>query len=1067
VTDNPFKTITQILHKLRQLSQKEIQDSWRYSDLDLAINPDLGINLAEWQETEINEKGYLIWEAGQKVRWFAQEIVIPRQLNGYKVTGLTLRVALTWWAETAQIFINGILTQEGDLFDSSARVVITENAKPGDKFIIALRLVSPGHDIGGLMKSCLIYEVPKSQKKERDEPGFIADELTVLANYLNVFEPNQLKPINQELIKLDNNFFNQSQLIQTSRKLETYLTSLRHRLQPLAKSIKQRCFKILGHAHLDMAWLWEKRETWEVAQRTFTSVLNLQKDYPNLTFCHTSPALYEWVENNRPDLFKAIQQAVRAESWEILGGMWIEPEVNLISGESLIRQILYGQQYFYEKFEKVSDICWLTDSFGFPWQLPQILKQSGINTFVTQKLKWNDTTEFPYNVFAWQSPDGSQILGLMSPPNITGVMDTNPVTMTNYAINWEQQTGIKDIFWLPGVGDHGGGPTRDMLEVNKRWQNSSFFPKSEFTTARNYISSLVETRNFPSLQSNVASLPVWNDELYLELHRGCYTTHADQKWYNRRCEEWLYQAELYASLAQIMTGYDYPKAELETAWKQVLFNQFHDILPGTSIPPVFVEANENWEKAGNTAKRIIQKSLGAISQTIQLPPPPVNNATPIAIFNPLNWTRSDIVTFPDAYQLHDTDGKPLPSQLTPDGETLFLATDIPAVGYRVVWLSPASPATATPKPSTYTLENHYLRVTVDPDTGDLNSIFNKTNQKEILIGAGNQLQAFQDQGQYWDAWNIDPNYEQHPLPPPPLQSIQWREDGNLRQVIRIVRQLNNSTFTQDYILETHSPLLKIKTTVDWREDHVLVKSAFPLNLEADFASYEIACGTIQRTTKPQTPAEKAKWEVYAHRWADLTDNSQTYGVSLLNDCKYGYDAKPNQLRLTLLRSPKWTDPHADRGIHTFTYGIYPHAGTWQEAKTVHHGYEFNLPLQTSEVPIDYSIPPSPPSIKGEQEKVPLLKGDLGESPPTASFLNLQADNLILMALKPSEANPKTFILRCYEAYGKTADFALGSDLELTLTQGVDLQEKWLNEETQTQIKPWQIKSYEISYLQIL
>ncbi|MFM7439052.1 MAG: alpha-mannosidase, partial [Snowella sp.] len=260
--------------------------------------------------------------------------------------------------------------------------------------------------------------------------------------------------------------------VRNRRQFDRSLANLRQTLQPLATNLKKRSIHLLGHAHLDMAWLWPVAETWEVAQRTFTSVLNLQKDYPNLTFCHTTPALYAWIEKNRPDLFEAIQQAIKAKSWEIVGGMWVEPEVNLVAGESLVRQLLYGQHYYQEKFGAIAKIAWLPDSFGFTWQLPQILQQSGIDYFVTGKLHWNDTTKFPYGAFWWESPDGTKLLTVMSPPNVAGVMDTNPIVMTNYAIAWESQTGFSDIFWLPGVGDHGGGPTRDMLEVQQRWQQS-------------------------------------------------------------------------------------------------------------------------------------------------------------------------------------------------------------------------------------------------------------------------------------------------------------------------------------------------------------------------------------------------------------------------------------------------------------------------------------------------------------------------------------------------------------------------------------------------------------------
>jgi alpha-mannosidase len=442
----------------------------------------------------------------------------------------------------------------------------------------------------------------------------------------------------------------------------------------------------------------------------------------------------------------------------------------------------------------------------------------------------------------------------------------------------------------------------------------------------------------------------------------------------------LYQAELFASLATLTADAAYPKIQLEDAWKKVLFNQFHDILPGTSIPEVFVEANQAWQDVEQVGLEILEESLKAIASQITLPPPPQPDAQPLIVFNPLNWERSEVVTvsFPrtaesgQKWQIYDFSGQKQPSQRGEES-LLFLAKNIPAVGYRLFWLGRVEAGkldlalleteieligiqlthhtdsisrflkanTSTPKD--WVLENELLRVIVDAETGNLCSIFDKVHNREILKKeGGNQLQAFQDSGQYWDAWNIDPNYAQHPLPPTQLKSIEWIELGQVQQRLRVVRQLGESQFCQDYVLAAESPVLKIATTVDWQERHVLVKAAFPLNLDANYATYEIPCAAIQRPTRPQTPAEEAKWEVPALRWADLGD--EEYAVSLLNDCKYGYDSQSSQLRLTLLRSPSWPDPEADRGIHQFTYALYPHSGSWQSAGTVRRGYELNLPL---------------------------------------------------------------------------------------------------------------------------
>jgi len=407
------------IKKLRALTQINVQHNWRYclQDLPVAIATDFE-QWQNWSISELNDKEYIVWSAGEKVIWLGQELVIPHNLQGYPLVGLSLRLLLTWWAQSAQIFVNGQLVQEGDLFDSSARILLTPAVVTGEKITVALRLVSPGHDIGGLMASLCWYESTHSL-----DPGFVADELAVLQKYVAAFAPEKLTILATAVTEID------WELVSQQAAFTNSLASCRQYLQSLIKdhdlpTPKQRCIHLLGHAHLDLAWLWPVRETWDVAVRTFESVLNLQQEFSDLIFCHSTPAIYAWIEQHRPDLFAKIQQKIAAGSWEVVGGMWVEPELNLIDGESIVRQILYAQRYIQEKFGKLTRVAWVPDSFGFPWQLPQLLQQGGIEYFVTQKLHWNDTNKFPYSAFWWQSPDGSQIFSLMSPPNLAGVMDT-------------------------------------------------------------------------------------------------------------------------------------------------------------------------------------------------------------------------------------------------------------------------------------------------------------------------------------------------------------------------------------------------------------------------------------------------------------------------------------------------------------------------------------------------------------------------------------------------------------------------------------------------------------------
>jgi len=1262
----PADQISDAITRLRSLTQTSIQAGWRYCDEDLPIaqatQPETWHN---WAIAPLNEKDHIAWAKGEHVRWLGQLITVPHYLQqfpdkyatladslsplnppfsnarqgyilgdfdsgspqnwgargaktattGYPLSGLTLRLALTWWAIDAQIFVNGALVQAGDLFDCVTRILLSESVTPGDQFAIALRLVSPGHDDGALVRSVCHYE----STTDLPEPSFIADELDVIRLYLQTFAPEHLPLLTQAVSQIDWSTLPSPPASPTSSAssalspsplptphsplpfLQT-LAKLRDRLLPLSPLLKQRRIRLLGHAHLDMAWLWTVAETWNAAERTFESALNLQKDFPELIFCHSTPALYEWIEQNRPALFERIRAAIADGWWEPVGGLWVEPELNLISGESIVRHILYGQRYFQEKFGSINRIAWLPDSFGFTWQLPQILKQGGIDYFVTQKLRWNDTTKFPYEVFNWQAPDRTEIFSLMSAPIGEGI---DPIKMATYACDWETKTGIPDVLWLPGVGDHGGGPTRDMLEIARRWQRSPFFPQLEFSTALDYLQDLEASyphnaatdltgealrsiaqaqtvvnesptltdeslilskessilnhepptltdepptltdeslilnhepptltdesstlsneslilaneslsladgsfilSNEPSILSNESptlngearnlnaqaphsplptphSIPYWNSDLYLEFHRGCYTTHADQKWWNRRCEQWLYLAELYASLATITANTSYPKADLETAWKKILFNQFHDILPGSSIAEVFKDANNAWGQTMQISRAILERSLDAIAQQITLPPPPHPEAQAIIVFNPLNWERSAIVDtsldlehvavetlakLPEnerghfhEWQMCDVDGRDVESPFccfidTPNPHyglgLTFLAEHVPALGYRCFWAYPRlEQPIRKPDEEKPVLENDFLRVVIDQVTGELASIFDKVNQREVLSAPGNQLQAFRDEGQYWDAWNIDPNYEENPLPPAEVLEVYCRRgssrhNNSLTDSVIAKRKIGQSVFTQVYVLDRDSPILKIQTLVrDWQERHTLVKAAFPLNLDANYVSCEIPCGVIQRTTKPESDWEKAQWEVPAMHWADLSDGN--YGVSLLNDCKYGYDAKPNQLRLTLLRGSEWPDPEADKRPHVFAYALYPHAGDWKAAQTVKHGYELNMPL------IAQVIPPS-----GDDRPKTL--------PPTASLLDLGAENLVLMAFKQSENSQDEWVLRCYECHGEEAQLNLQSDLGLELGQRVDLLEQAIDPQTtkgQTvTVHPWEIASFKV------
>ncbi len=1144
--------------RLRSLTRRSQQASWHCStEADPAHLPEPS-DWQHWPLATLNHKGHIAWPKGRRSLWLCQQIKVPQALEEFPLVGLSLRLGLTWWADTAKVYVDGDCVQEGDLFDYFARILLSDRVAPGDTFTVALHLVSPGHDDGALVRSEMIYEALPA---EFPEPGFIADELTVLKTYAETLAPEKLETIAAAIAPLDWSTVSHRQSFQGE------LAALRQRLLPLRDWIKQRRIACVGHAHLDLAWLWPVEDTWRAAERTFQSVLSLQESFPELTYTHSSPALFDWLETHRPALFQRIQQAVKAGPWAIDAGLWVEPELNTIGGESLARQILYGQRYVQSRFGQVSAIAWLPDSFGFSWQLPQLLSQGGIRCFATQKLRWNDTTTFPHSLFRWEGLDGTQLLSLTLPPIGS---DIAPVQMATHGAAWEANTGLPEMLWLPGMGDHGGGPTRDMLEKARRWMDSPFFPELRFASVEEYVgvreqgreargaegateaegaeaevrsqeleiiqNTLQEEQSSTKFEIQTSStqfripnarelrpsrrvcqspfpppslLPVWKDELYLELHRGCYTTHADQKWFNRRCEQALTEAELFASLAQIQGIFDYPKADLVTAWKQVLFNQFHDILPGTAIPEVFETANKHWQAAYHVADGVRTAALRAIAYHVTLPDAPYAEAIPLLVFNSLNWERTELVAVSLAdlplaahhWRVFDPESKDwLPSQMSwysdssnrppgqlSAGETendtpyLLLRATVPSIGYRLYWLVSQGESEASADPviseAEWQLENDFLRAVVDPQTGDLTELWEKSKGVNVVRSPANQLQAFKDSGQYWDAWDIAPDYADHPLPPAQLESITWLDRGPLRQRLRVVRTMGPSTFKQDYVLDQHLPYLKVCTVADWRASQVVLKAAFPLSIESDHATFEIPFGAIARPTQSSDLHQQAKWEVPALRWADLSN--EHVGLSILTDYKHGFDTQPQQLRLTLLKAPVWPDSGADRGHHVFTYALYPHGGNWREGRTPHWAIGFNTPLRWVEVLSPEMRPetrwetrlePSPetlqevqPETRPETRSFASLQDELSwERPYVGSFVSLGVDTVHLAALKLAEDEADAYILRCWDMYGEGATLDVQTSWDGSTWQRTNLLETAIDLNDPEELAPWQIATLRFS-----
>jgi len=1166
---------------LRHCNQRSLQSGWFAYPSEGASEP---LNPTP---LPLNDRGHIAWEKGRSVLWLGQDVVIPETWNGYPLRGLTAKLALTWWAEEAIVFVDGRAVQAGDLFDCSARMVLTDRVRGGECFRIRVRLVSPGHDPGALVKSQLeLEDLRENVPGNLPEPSWLAEELAIVEAYLQTHAPEEIPRLEQCCQPLA---VQMTQRWESWQNVHTTLAALREEWsQRWGDRIRQRRIHLLGHAHLDLAWLWPVAETWAAAERTFRSVLALQRDFPELIFAHSSPVLYHWLEQNRPDLFQEIYAALQRGQWETIAGMWVEPDTILPNGESLVRQVFYGQHYIQDRLGQCNRVAWLPDSFGFSHQLPQILKQGGIDWFITQKLTWNDTTTFPHPLFQWQSPDSTIALALMSAPIGKGI---EPLGMMQGALAWEQATGLQDYLWLPGVGDHGGGPSRDMLETARRWQTSPCFPQLGFSRLHDYLAQLEQ-------HLDRSALPVWTEDLYLELHRGCYTSHSDQKQWNRHLEDLLYRAELWATWAELLAAQPFPHKELEQAWKLVLFNQFHDILPGSSIPEVFEQANQDWQQAKDLAEAILSRSLQTLSDRITPSSPPslsqqrgeyrtivVFNSIPQGLvvsdqglvasdqglvvskqhqsqsINPkLNTQTLTPNTLPSIlhltpskpktqnsllhlinsklktqnsklYQAWDLHGHPLPTQRLANQDLLVLLPERSGVGYTQIHVQTTSDFTTpdlttpvhTDQPAlespvklevtsqSYHLENRYLAVTIDRTTGHLTQIYSHLLQRNLLKAPGNELQCFQDRGQYWDAWNIYPEYEKYPLTPPRLLACEIVDQGALRCSVRVCYQflqspqdctsgssqkaINNSKIEQIYALDYDALWLSVDTTVNWQADQVLLKVAFPLAFESEPGREnslkcvtESACGVVERSPYPRNPREAAQWEIPIHRWIDLSTTTTTttatttattttattttttpedhWGVSILNTGKYGADVKGSCLRLSLLRSPLWPDPHSDRGVHQFTYALYPHAGSWDSAQTATLAQQFNSPL-------DVVLLPAEPGLEPVQER---------SLPPSATLLRFGSPNLHLMSFHPHShlhSQRPGYVLRCYESAGQTTplEFQISDRLEwdgtivpLTGLEEIELEERMAAQDDRSSgtnspgtderiLTPWQIRSW--------
>ncbi len=800
----------------------------------------------------------------------------------------------------------------------------------------------------------------------------------------------------------------------------------------------------IGHTHIDVAWLWRLKHTREKIARSFSTVLRLMEQYPDYVFLQTQPQLYEYIKTDFPEIYEQIRERVKEGRWEAGGGMWLEADCNLTSGESLVRQLLIGTRFLRDEFGVECRYLWLPDVFGYSWALPQILRKSGISTFMTTKISWNQYNRMPHDTFQWRGIDGTEVLthfittpepwsepgswfytynGRISAKTVKGIWDA-----------YRNKENNQELLLSYGYGDGGGGVNRDMLEMRRRFDRMPGLPKVKTGTAGDYFAKLEQR-----IENATEYVHTWDGELYLEYHRGTYTSQAYNKRTNRRLELLYRETEWFGSLVSIAQSdwSAYKQAELNEGWKIILRNQFHDIIPGSSIKEVYEDSRVEYEEA----ERLADAALQSYADRAIVKPEKTGSFT---ILNSASWERRDLVEIPvsegmEAGTWIDAEGKTVRAQLT-EGQWLVAAPDAPAMGMAVIRFVLGSTAAFGSSP--FTLQTSGIRTPYYEiewnEYGQLTRIYDLEARREVLAAGknGNVLQVFEDKPLAHEAWDIDIFYQEKMREIRQLKSVRVRESGSLRAAIEFEWTYMESMIKQEMILYADSRRIDFRTEVHWNEKQQLLKTAFPVQIRATEATYDIQFGNVKRPTHWNTSWDYARFETVGHQWADLSERG--YGVSLMNDCKYGYDIKDNIMRLSLIKSATHPDPDADQGFHSFTYSLLPHAGDWIEGNTVREAWELNNPLSCREGAAD-------------------LEG--------VSLLRVSSPYVLVDAVKKAEDGFQT-IVRLHEFAGSRGECVLTSDLSIVSWQECDLLERPIGEAQVTDTIVLSVAPYEIKTILI-
>ena len=958
-----------------------------------------------------------LWGKKDQFVWFRQTITIPSSFKDESVWYIVnpyLDRQWPWGQPQIEMFVNGKC--RCGLDNNHPSHLLIKKAKGNETITIYLKAYCDRTYYNGQMTMSAtlqiirpeIYDFYKSidlplracslMNTDSDSRIKIIKALNNAMNALNLYEdPDSIifkKSMNKAKEILDNELYNNDSS------------------KPILYSI--------GHSHIDVAWLWTYRVTRNKAARTFATNIDLIENNPDYLFMSSQPQLYEYVKEDEPELYEKIKKAIKDNRWEVEGGMWVEADTNITSGESLVRQFLFGKRFFKEEFNKENEVLWLPDVFGYSANLPQICQKSGIKYFYTTKIGWNEYNKFPYDTFNWRGIDGTTILthfgcAIEYKEQETDWMTTyNPDTRPEFIIGawnrYQQKDLNKTILYDFGYGDGGGGPTQQMIDEIKLYKKGiPGCPNVMLTTVKSF---------FRNLENEVLCnnhLPEWSGEMYLEFHRGTYTSQALTKKNNRESEHLYHDIENLASLAMLVDNATYPQKAINASWKEILLNQFHDVLPGSSIHEVYQDTLNYYNKIFKSGKDMLNTAIDSIAKHISI------DSDSIVVLNTLSYKRSPIVIIDEEISgLIDSDGSIIPCQKTYDNKTVFIAKNVPSKGYKAFKIKQNNKEFNKMNCSLKEIETNKLIVKFD-DKMHIISLFDKNEKRETLPKnkIANQIIAYEDVSLKDDAWNVQAYYEEKSFLIDNVSEANVIENGPVRCVIQVKRKFKNSLFDIKIIAYKEKDMLYFDYDVDWHEHNLFVKAEYPIDVNAKNAVYDIQFSYIERPVHKNTLWDFARFECCGHKFADLSDNG--YGLSIINDCKYGYNATRDTLKISLLKCSTYPDKMQDQGHHSFAYAIYPHSKNHIEANTTMLAYDFNFKPLTKHI-----------------------SKNNGNLPSELSFFFTNKNNIVIETIKKAEDSDE-IIVRMYESENKQTICTFNSAFSIIKAYETNLMEEEIKE----------------------